>query len=253
MRQILPDKSDQGLGLIVNNIEKDRILMVIDSYCEKILGKQSSDVVSILPGGVSREEYVWKLDIFIKEMYAELTGFSEQEYRCGKALLCLIKKYCFSRKATGNLQMEKDFSDYFFATEKMLNEEIERIKPLDDGAFPVIDAEKTFTIIANSMQLLTSVIHIRNKEKEKMNAQLLGVYLPFKVDKQVKLVLSREDTSIENIVPYLDQVHEISVNFEKAKQNSGGSKTAFVEWLEFRYLKQILELTKCKLDEIGVF
>ncbi len=228
-------------------------MMVIDSYCERILGKETKGVVSVLPDGISREEFVWRLDILIKEMFAPLTDYSEAEFRCGKVLLLLLKKYCFAKKTIGNLQQEKDFSDYYLKTSSMLEDEILRLVPDADGAIPVLDADKTFTIIANIMQLLTSVITVQKRDKEKTNAQVLGINLPIMVDKQEKVTLIRDNTAIMNIVPYLDEIHGITDNFEKAKKNSGANKTAYTEWVEFRYLRLVLELSKCKLDEIGVF
>ena len=228
-------------------------MTVIDSYCERILEKEIQGTVSVLPGGVSREEFVWRLDIMIKEVFSELTEYTESEYRCGKALLQLVKKYCFSKKALGNLVMEKDFADYHAKTVKMLDDEIARLVPDAEGTIPVIDADKAFTIISNAMQLLTSVIQVQGQEKEKTNAQVLGVNLPIMVDKQLRVSLERQDTAIENIIPYLDKVFDISTGFEKAKKNVVASKSAYVEWVEFKYLRLILELTRCKLDEIGVF
>lgn len=228
-------------------------MMIIDSYCERILEKETQDTVSVLPGGISREELVWRLDIMIKEVYAELTDYSEADFRCGKALLLLIKKYCFSKKAIGNLQMEKDFAEYYDKTEKMLDDQIARLVPAKNGAIPVLDADKVFTIISNAMQLLTSVMYVQQQEKEKTNAQVLGINLPIKVDKQVKVSLARDNTTIGDIVSYLDEVYDITENFNKAKKNPGGNKQAYVEWVEFKYLRLVLELSKYKLDEIGVF
>ncbi len=228
-------------------------MMIIDSYCEHILEKESKGIVSVLPDGVSREEFVWRLDILIKEMFAPLTEYTEADFRCGKALLLLVKKYCLSKKALTSQQQDDDFSAYLTKTTKMLDDELARLVPDSEGMIPVLDADRTFTIISNIMQMLTSIISEQKKKKEKTNAQVLGISLPIMVDKQDKLHLVREDTTIVNIIPYLDEVHGISENFDKAKKNMNGNKTPYVEWVEFRYLKLILELTKCKLDEIEVF
>lgn len=229
-------------------------MMVIDSYCERILEKESEGAISVLPGGVSREEFVWRLDILIKEMFSELTEYSEADYRSGRALILLVKKYCYSKKILGDLQQEQDFADYLAVTQKMLDDEITRLTPLADGMIPALDADKAFTIIANTMQLLTSVSCAQKQEKEKANAQVLGVSVPFfKTDKPVSVSLTREDTAIINIVPYLDEVYGITESFDKAKRTPIGAKSTYVEWIEFKYLKLVLELTKCKLDEIGVF
>lgn len=229
-------------------------MKVIDSYCERILANETKGVVSVLPGGVSREEFVWRLDILIKDMFSELTEYTEEDYRSGRALLLLLKKYCFSKKALGNLQQEQDFAEYLTKTQQMLDEEIIRSTPLADGMIPALDADKAFTIITNIMQLLTSVSLVQQQEKEKTNAQVLGLNIRFiQVDKPGIVSLARENTAIIDIVPYLDEAHGITDGFEKAKKAPVGSKTSYVEWVEFKYLKMILELTKCKLDEIGVF
>lgn len=228
-------------------------MMIIDSYCERILEKESKNKVSVLPGGVSREEFIWRLDILIKEMFAPLTEYTEADYRCGKALLLLLKKYCFSKKTLTNQQQDDDFSAYLSKTSKMLEDEIARLVPDSNGAIPVLNADKVFTLITNIMQMLTSVIAEQKKKKEKTNAQVLGINLPIMVDKQDKLRLVREDTAIVNIIPYLDEVYGISDSLDKTKKNLINSKTPYVEWVEFRYLKLVLELTKCKLDEIEVF
>ena len=228
--------------------------MVIDSYCERILANESKDVVSVLPGGVSREEFVWRLDILIKDMFSELTEYTEADFRSGRALLLLLEKYCLSKKTLGNLQQEQDFADYLAKTQQMLEDEIIRMTPLADGMIPMLEADKTFTIIANIMQLLTSVSLVQKQEKEKTNAQVLGLNIRFiQVDKPGTVSLARENTAIVNIIPYLDEANGITDSFEKAKKAPVGSKASYVEWVEFKYLKMVLELTKCKLDEIGVF
>ncbi len=229
-------------------------MKVIDSYCERILERETKGAVSVLPGGVSREEFVWRLDILIKDMFSELTEYSEAEYRSGRALLLLLKKYCFSKKTLGNLQQEQDFADYLNKTQQMLDDEILRLTPLEDGMIPAVDSDKAFTIIANTMQLLTSVSIIQKQEKEKTNAQVLGINIPFMlVEKQEKVSLARDDTAIINIAQHLDEVYGITESFEKAKKTPVGAKSTYVEWIEFKYLRIVLELTKCKLDEIGVF
>lgn len=228
-------------------------MIAVDSYCERILAKETKGSVSVLPGGVSREGFILRLDVLIKDMFSELTEYSETDYRCGKALLLLLKKYCLSKKALGNLQQEPDFSEYLDKTQKMLDEEIGRLVPDEEGIVPPLDADKTFTIISNIMQLLTSVILVQKRDKEKTNLQVVGINLPFMVDKQEKVSLARADTAVMNIVPYLDEVYGITDSFEKARKTLAGAKSTYVEWIEFKYLKMVLELTKCKLDEIGVF
>ena len=228
--------------------------MIIDSYCERILANESKGVVSVLPGGVSREEFVWRLDILIKDMFSQLTEYTEADYRSGRTLLLLLRKYCFSKKTLGNLQQEQDFSDYLTKTQQMLEDEIARVEPLPNGMIPALDADKAFTIIANIKQLLTSVSLVQKQEKEKTNAQVLGLNLRFiQVDKPGTVSLARENTAIVNIIPYLDEANGITDSFEKAKKSPVGSKTSYAEWVEFKYLRMVLELTKCKLDEIGVF
>ena len=229
-------------------------MIVIDSYCERILEQESENIISVLPSGETPEELFLRMNILINEMFSELTEYSNADYRSGRALLLLVKKYCLSKKALGNLQQEQDFTDYLTKTQKMLDDEITRLTPLPDGTIPVLDADKTFTIISNIMQLLTSVILVQRQEKEKTNAQVLGINIPFfQVDKQEKVSLARDTTTIIDIVPYLDEVHEITEGLVKMKKSPVGTKTSFVEWVEFKYLKTVLQLTKCRLDEIGVF
>ena len=226
---------------------------MMDSYCDLVMQYKSGNSVPVLPGGMNREEFASRMDILIREMFAPFTDYSEAEYRCGKALLLLIKKYCLSKKALGGLQPEKDFSDYLTATMKMIDDELERLVPDSEGYYPVIDADKAFTIITNCMQLLTSVMLVQNREKEKKNAQVLGISLPFMVEKSGTVRLARDSVSIGNIIPYLDEVYDITGGFEKARKTIGAGKAPYQVWTEFKYLKSVLELTKCKLDEIGVF
>ena len=248
-----PRSEEKGTKLNVTDGQKGSTVKVIDSYCEFIAEKSYSDEIVVVAEDEETEAFLNRMDVLIKEMYAELTAYSEAEFRCGKALLQLIKKYCMSKKAMGNLQMAKDFSEYFVKTDKILDHEIQKIPPDAQCDAPVIDAETVFTIISNAMQMLTSVIQMQKREKEKTNAQFLGIALPIKVDKQEAVSLARESTTVEDIVPYLDAVFCITENFEKAKKNPGSNKTPIVEWAEFHYLKQVLTLTKSKLDEIGVF
>ena len=226
----------------------------VDSYCEKVVMlKADSGAIAVLPDGLSREEYVAHLDILISEMYSKLTSFLEWEFRNGYALLQIIRKYCFSKKVFDNLQQDKDFAEYYAKTNSMIDDEMAKFARDPEKFFAEIDAEKVFTIIANTMQLLTSVIKVRETETEKKSAQVFGVNLPFMVDKQKTVSLVRESTAIVDIVPYLDKVNGITESYEKALTSPVGSKTALMEWVEFRYLKTVLDLTKCKLDEIEVF
>jgi len=226
----------------------------IDSYCEKVVMlNMGSGTIAVLPGGLSREEYVAHLDILISEMYSKLTNYMEWEYRSGYALLQMIRKYCFSKKVFDNLQQDKDFAEYYVKTNSMIDDEMAKFAREPERTFAVIDADKVFTIISNTMQLLTSVIKVRETETEKKSAQVFGVNLPFMVDKQKIVRLARESTAIVDIVPYLDKVNGITDSYEKALISPVGSKTALMEWAEFKYLKTVLDLTKCKLDEIEVF
>ena len=74
-------------------------MMVIDSYCEQILGKESENIISVLPSGETPEELFLRMNILINEMFSELTEYSNADYRSGRALLLLVKKYCLSKKA----------------------------------------------------------------------------------------------------------------------------------------------------------
>ena len=69
--------------------------MNIDAYCEHLMQMHGNDMVVVLPGGLSPEQYLSNLNILISELFAPLTVFSEQEYRSGKAALLLLKKYFY--------------------------------------------------------------------------------------------------------------------------------------------------------------
>lgn len=233
--------------------------MIVDSYSEIILKPVSGTSVGTLPDGMSWEDYLIHLDILIKETFPEMTSYKEKDFRCGKALLLLLKKYCFHAKSLGNAPKTPAFTKYLQETEKMLDEEITRLSSeMYDGTMVVLDKDKTFTIISNIMQLLTSVMagQERQQAKEQKNAQpaVLGIKIPFIGGATVDPIdFAREDTSIGNVVSYLDNVWEITRRYLVAKANPKSSCEAFIDWNEFKYLRMILQITKMRLDEIGVF
>lgn len=228
----------------------------IDIYCEWLLKQQGNSVVT-LPGGLSEKKYLERLDILITEMFSQLTLFHEQDYRCGKATLELVKKYCFSNQAYGNAPQAPSFKDYSAATLKMIDDELKRISLVQNADNPYVDPEKLFTIIANTYQLMTSVIAYHHREKnqkvKKEKARFVGVELPIMVDVQKEITFEREDPGIVDIIPYLDKAFSINDSFEKARNNANSPRKIIGEWAEFKYLGMILELSKIKLDELGVF
>ena len=232
--------------------------MVIDSYSEYILNPKQNNAVGVLPKGESREAFLFKLDILIKETLPEMTPYSEKEFRSGKALLLLIKKYCLNDKAFGNVPQASDFSAYLDITKKMLEDEIKRMSPVNNGEIPAVDFNVAFTIVSNAMQLLTSAMDYRKEqtEKNKKNNQpvFLGIKLPVGGNSPVpQMSFARESTEIGDVINYLDDTWTITRNYMKAKGLMKAQGEAFIEWNEFKYLKLILQITKMRLDEIGVF
>lgn len=232
--------------------------MVIDSYCEHVLNLNQSNVVGILPNGLSRDEFIVRLDVLISETFPEMTSYTEAEYRSGKVILLLLKKYCLENKAFGNAPQAPDFAEYLNATKKMLEDELARMVPAEDGSIPAVSFDKAFTIVSNVMQLLTSTIAYweRRVKNDKNNNQqaVLGIKLPFGGNNPVpQLGFARESTEIVDVISYLDNVWRISKNYLKAKALLKFQSEAFMEWNEFKYLKMILQITKMRLDEIGVF
>ena len=232
--------------------------MMVDSYSEYVLNPKQSSAVGTLPKGQSREEFIVKLNVLISETLPEMTPYSEEEYRKGKAILLLVKKYCLDNKAFGNAPQTPDFSAYLNATKKMLDDEVARMVPAEDGSIPAVDFDKAFTIVSNAMQLLTSTIAYWEKrvESDKNNNQqaVLGIRLRIGGNNPVpKLSFARKSTELVDVVPYLDNVWQITKNYLKAKALLKFQSEAFVVWNEFKYLQMILQITKMRLDEIGVF
>ena len=54
-------------------------MAVIDTYFEWALALRGSSVI-MLPGGLSAEQYLTRLDILIKEQFSRLTAYDEVEY-----------------------------------------------------------------------------------------------------------------------------------------------------------------------------
>lgn len=230
--------------------------MIIDSYCEHLMQMHGEDVVVVLPGGLTPDQYLSKVNILISELFAPLTEYAEKDYRSGKAALMLLKKYCFSRKTYGNAPTDEPFNNYSNATLKMIDEEIKRLEAEYNGAIPVVDANKLFTIIYNTLQLMTSVSEHHAKKKEekttKQKAKFVGVELPIMVDVQKTIRWEREDLQIVDVIPYLDKTFEITESFEKTSKNPYAPSKNISEWAEFKYLSIILELSRIKAKELGV-
>ena len=231
-----------------NNINAE---VIIDSYCEYIISKQVKGVVSVLPDGLSQQQYLDRLSYMIRDHYAPLTIYTEADYRCGKAALSLLKKYCFSKRVYGNAQQDEAFRAYSAATEKMIDDELFRISAVHNNAIPVINAEKMFTIVANTLQLLTSVeIYHKGKEKERTAKGVKQVNTPAAPN---MIIWERTDTALTDVIPYLDKTFQITENFDKSRNNPNAPRRIIGEWAEFNYLRTILQLTKMKLDDLGVF
>ncbi len=232
--------------------------MMIDSYSEYVLNPEQSNAVGTLPNGLSREEFIVRLNVLISESFPEMTPYSEEEYRKGKVILLLVKKYCLANKAFGNAPQAPDFSAYLNTTLKMLDDELARMAPAEDGSIPVVNYDKAFTVVSNAMQLLTSAIAYweMRVENEKNNNQQAGrkIKISFTGNNSVpQMGFARESTEIGDVTFYLDNVWQITKAYQKAKSLLKFQSEAFIEWNEFKYLKMILQITKMKLDEIGVF
>ena len=232
--------------------------MVVDSYSEYVLNPKQGNVVGTLPKGQSREEFIVKLDVLISETFPEMTLYSEAEYRSGKAILLLVKKYCLANKSFGNAPQAPDFTAYLNVTLKMLDDELARMAPAEDGSIPVVNFDKAFTVVSNAMQLLTSAIVYweQRVENEKNNNQQAGrrIKLPRAGNNSApQLCFARESTELVDVIPYLDNVWQITKDYMKAKALLKFQNEAFIEWNEFKYLKMILQITRMRLDEIGVF
>ena len=232
-------------------------MAVIDVYCEWLMNKTGNKVIA-LPDGLSGEKYLERLDILTKELFAPLTEYEEMDFRCGKAALSLIRKYCFTaKKSYGNAPQSAAFAEYAAATKKMIDDELFRIGSIHNGIIPMADTEKMFTIIANTLQLMTSVIAYYNRSKSdrttRAKPKAIGVELPINVGVQKEIPWEREDTKVVDIIPYLDQTFGVNENFEKSKKNPNAPRKIAGEWAELKYLQMVLELSKIKLDEMEVF
>lgn len=235
-------------------------MRLIDSYSEHILyPKHSQDEkVGILPKGIAREDYLTSLDILIREYFTEMTSYNEADFRSGRAILLLVRKYCLSGKCYSNIKKGESLAQYLEATNKMLEDELNRLNTVSDGAVVSIDHDKAFTIIYNAMQILTSVLEalVRQKAEGPGNNQqvVLGIKLPFGVQTQAPVVeMYRKSTSIGDVVSFIDESWDITKNHLKAKESLKFQGDTVVEWTEFKYLKMILEITIMRLYEIGVY
>ena len=238
---------------------------VIDSYSEYIV-KPEPSLGSTLLNGVNRNEYLQELNILIREVFSAIPPYSESDYRCGRVILCLVQKYCLAPKAFGDAPQSPEFTAYLNATKAMLQDELKRIDSAHGQDWSLmIDHDLVFTIIANTLQLLTSAMEyydrqMAEKKQPKKDdgknpkAAFLGIPLPFGAAAPVPPIsLERESTALGDVVPYLDNVWEITKKHNRAKAMLKFQGEAFMDWTEFKYLKMILSTTKMRLDEIGVF
>ena len=232
-------------------------MVIIDSYCEHIIAARTDGSVPALPGGLTREQFLDRLNFMIREHYAPLTIYTEADYRCGKAALLLLKKFCFSKRTYSNVQQDDAFKAYSTATLKMIDDELFRISAVHNNAIPVVNAETLFTIISNVLQLMTSVVtYFTGRTEERFNKA--GTKVVAKKQQSMPgtpnvITWEREDTALVDVISYLDGAFQITDTFEKSRSNANAPRKITGEWAEFRYLSTILELTKICLDEMGVF
>ena len=233
---------------------------IIDSYSEYILNAEhkAGEKIGTLPNGVSREDWLKTLDVLIRETFPEVTAYSQAEYRTGKVILLLIQKYCLSDKVFGSIKKGQTLIDYTAATADMLTQELNRMNAASNGFMPVLDAEKAFTIIANTMQILTTVMEAKEKTPQGGAADqpaIFGIKLPFGAPAPAgpTIEMARESTAIGDVVSYLDTNWEFTKNLQRFKTTPKFQGDAIMEWMEFKYLRMILQITRMRLDEMEVF
>ena len=232
-------------------------MAIVDSYCECIIGPDGKGIVSALPDGQTGNQFLDRLSYMIREHYAPLTIYTEADYRCGKAVLLLLKKYCFSKRVYRNVQQDEAFKAYAAATEKMIDNELFRINAVHNNAIPVVNAETVFTIISNTLQLLTSVaLFYKGQSEERTNkagTKVVAIKHQSAPNAPKMIAWERPDTGLTDVISYLDSVYQITADFDKSKTNPNAPRKIIGAWAEFGYFRTVLELTRMKLDELGVF
>ena len=230
--------------------------MRVDSYCEFLLPK----LAAFESDAERTAAELTKISTLIEEFYSPMTEFTEEDFRRGRALLMLVKKYCLTNRCVGALQKGEDFKVYWDKTEEMLNGELQRLEvseTADKAEAPVIDFDRTMAIIGNTMQLLSSVIVTNNRLREEaekrpkvnlLRIQLPDIQLPFG-NKPGVVNFARESTSLENVVEWLDGLWTVSDSFDKVRRRSRGADV-YVQWAEFKYLRTCLEMTVTRMKEM---
>ncbi len=230
--------------------------MMIDAYCEWLFSQNNSRGVVALPDGLTEEKYLDHLDVLIKNLFSQLTVYPESDYRSGKAALILLKKYCFDKRIYENAPLDSAFSDYSDLTQKMIQEELDKLS-LEKDAPSKVNEETLFTIMYNTFQLLTSVIKHHEMEKDerysKQSPKVVGIEIPLiKVDVQKKITWERENTGIRNPIRFLDEIFMITETFEKSKSNENAPRKISGQWAEYKYLSMIMDLSLITIRELGV-
>ncbi len=228
----------------------------IDVYYEWLLKQKQGSKVSVLPDGLTEEQSLWRMDVLIRDLFSQMTLYSAEDYRSGRATLILLKKFCFSNATYGNAPRDAAFRAYSEATVKMIDDELARVAASGKDELVCVNPEKLFTIITNTLQMLTSIVQYHGMKKEertnRSKAKIGSVQLPIKINVQKEIVLERSDTKIVDVIPYLDSAFAISESFNASKKNANAPRKVAGEWAEFKYLTMILDLTMVKLDELGV-
>ena len=230
-------------------------MATIDAYCEWLLKQKLGQKMQVLPEGLSEEQYLDRLDTLTRNLFAQMTLYSEKDYQTGKAALILIRKFCFSQRIYANAPQSESFSAYSTVTLKMIEDELNALNAIETEDVPMVNAEKLFTIMYNTLQLITSIIHYFTIKKEerikKTNAKVVGVEIPlFKIDVQKEIDLERDKTELINPIPYLESIFAVNSNFEKSKKNGNSPRKIAGEWAEFKYLSMIFELSLLKIQEL---
>ncbi len=104
--------------------------MLVDSYCENLLDP------------VRDREQLKTIDILIRELYAPVTEYTEEEFRYGYALMRLVEKYVLADRCLSGLQMGEDFKPYWETTVALLKKELAGI-PQVQAAKPASKPSKT--------------------------------------------------------------------------------------------------------------
>ena len=251
--------------------------MPVDSYCENLLDPEQ------------RREALNTIDVLIRELYAPVTEYTEEEFRQGFALMFLVKKYCMTEKCLSGLQMSEDFRTYWDKTLGILNNELARCPSRHDagqdekaaaaakellsaGRKPAagnqagmsaspekaepasVSFDNALTVVGNMLQLLSSVI-VRQKElaeeaKKKPVAQVFGIRMP-------EIALGGKPGTVSfarsSVSPEDVPAYLDSVwkltDKYTAAKKRHGQAEDILRYIEFKYLSTCLELTRERMQE----